>query len=146
MKNSLLLLAALAFASTSAALAQAPATSAGPAATRPKGQPGTAKEKKAKTPKSPAQKADHKAGKMAKELGLNADQEARVEQLLLARQQEAASLKAKYGTDKKAGRADMKSAQLRYETQLKAILTPEQYTKMNQLKTEHRGQSKAKGK
>lgn len=145
MKKPLILLAALAFTSANAALAQAPATSTATTATQAKGQPGLAKGKKAKAQKSPAQKADHKAGKMAKELGLNADQEARVEQLMLARQQEVAALKAKYGADKKAGRADMTAAQQRYESQLQTILTPEQYTKMNQLKAEHRSHDKAKG-
>jgi Spy/CpxP family protein refolding chaperone len=83
---------------------------------------------------------------MAKALGLNADQEARIEQLMLARQQEAAALKAKYGTDKKAGRADLQAARDRYQAQLKTILTAEQYAKFNQLKEEHRGAGKAKAK
>ena len=101
------------------------------------------KERK-QAPKSPAQKADRHAGKMAKELGLNADQEAKVEQLLLARQQESAALKAKYGTDKKAGRADMRAAHDRYEAQLKTILTPEQFAKMSQLKADHHHHGKMK--
>jgi protein CpxP len=83
---------------------------------------------------------------MAKELGLNADQEAKVESLMLARQQETATLKAKYGADRKAGRTEMKAAHDRYEAQLKTILTPEQYAKMDKLKAEHRGHGKDGGK
>jgi Spy/CpxP family protein refolding chaperone len=94
--------------------------------------------------KDPAKKADQKASKMAKELGLNADQEAKVEQLMLARQQETAALKAKYGTDKTAGRADMKAAREKYNAQLKAILTPEQYAKFDKMKDEHHGHGKMK--
>ena len=71
MKKTLLLLVALAFATAGPGFAQtAPAAKAHPA----------------KAPKTPAQKADRRAGKMAQELGLSADQEAQVEQLLLAPQ------------------------------------------------------------
>ena len=97
-------------------------------------------------PKDPAKMADHRAGKMAKELGLNADQEARVEKLMLTRQQESTALKAKYGADRKAGRADMKAAHDRYEAQLKAILTPEQYAKFQAKKDEHHDKVKGAGK
>ena len=91
---------------------------------------------------SPAQKADHKAAKMAKELGLNADQEAKVEQLMLARQQETTALKAKYGTDRQAGRPEMKAAHDRYEAQFKTILTPAQYAKYQTKKDEHHDKMK----
>jgi protein CpxP len=135
MKKSLLLLAALAFATAGTSFAQtAPATVA--QAHKGKGGHG---------PKDPAKMADHKAGKMAKELGLNADQEAKVEQLLLARQQEGAALKAKYGADKTAGRAEMKASHEKYAAQLKAILTPEQYAKFDKMKDEHHGHGKGQG-
>ncbi|MDQ2794798.1 MAG: DUF4890 domain-containing protein, partial [Bacteroidota bacterium] len=96
--------------------------------------------------KDPAKMADHRAGKMAKELGLNADQEAKMESLLLARQQESAALKTKYGTDRKAGRTEMKAAHDRYEAQIKAILTPEQFAKMDKMKAEHHGHNGGKMK
>jgi protein CpxP len=132
MKKTLILLAALAFATAGTSFAQiAPAAGT------------TTKSHKAKTPKSPAQKADRSAGKLAKELGLSAEQEAKVEQLMLARQQETAALKAKYGTNKKAGRPEMKAAHDRYEAQFKTILSPEQYAKFQQKKDEHH--AKAKG-
>ena len=143
MKKPSALLVALLFAAAGTAFAQAPVTTTGSNANQ------TAlhqkRDAKGKNPKSPAQKADRKASKMAKELGLNPDQEAQVEKLLLARAQENAALKVKYATDKKAGRADTKAAHDRYHAQLKAILTPEQYAKFNQLKAEHHDQDKAKG-
>ena len=83
---------------------------------------------------------------MAKELGLNADQEAKVEQLMLARQQESDALKTKYAADKNAGRAEMKASHEKYEAQFKAILTPEQYAKMDKMKAEHHGHGKDGGK
>jgi protein CpxP len=132
MKKTLALLAALAFTTAGASFAQTAVKTTGTDANQ------TARHYQ-KGPKDPAKMADHRAGKMAKELGLTADQEARVEQLLLARQQESAAFKTKYGTDKKAGRAEMKAAHDRYEAQLKTILTPEQYAKMDKMKAEHHG-------
>ena len=135
MKKNLLLLVALAFATAGTSFAQ----------TAPAASP-TMRAHQARGPKDPAKMADHRAGKMAKELGLNADQEAKVEQLLLARQQETAALKTKYGTDKKAGRVEMKAAHDRYQAQFKAILTPEQFAKFSQMKADHHGHGKDGGK
>ena len=152
MKKTLFLLAALAFATAGTSFAQSttPVKVTGSDARQTalheemmaKPQPG---QKAGHKPgKTPAQKADHRAGKMAKELGLNADQEAKVEQLLLDRQQETTALKTKYGTDRKAGRTEMKAAHDRYEAQFKTILTPEQFAKMDKMQQEHRGHGKMK--
>ena len=130
MKKTLFLLAALAFTTAGTSFAQTAPT----ATTKVKIHHGGKGDHK-----NPAQKADQKAAKMAKELGLTADQEAKVEQLLLARQQETQALKAKIGTDKTAGRAEMKASHEKYAAQLKTILTPEQYAKFDKMKDEHRG-------
>ena len=137
MKKTLALLAALAFATAGTSFAQTAPT----ATTKVKTHGG----KGGHGPKDPAKMADHKAGKMAKELGLNADQEAKVEQLLLARQQESAALKTKYAADKTAGRAEMKASHEKYQAQLKTILTPEQYAKFDKMKDEHHGHGKGQG-
>ena len=130
MKKTLMLLAALAFTTAGTSFAQtAPTTT-------------QAHHGKGGHHQTPAQKAD----KMAHHLGLSADQRAKVEQLLLARQQEGATLKAKYGADRKAGRAEMKAAHDRYQSQLKTILTPEQYAKMDQMKSQHHGHGRDGGK
>ena len=140
MKKNLLLLAALALATAGTAFAQAPAVkTTGPDANQ-------TTQHYRKGPKDPAKMADRHAGKMAKELGLNADQEARVEKLMLARQQETADLKTKYGADKKAGRPEMKAVHDRYEAQMKTILTPEQFAKLDKMKAEHHGHGKGKMK
>jgi Spy/CpxP family protein refolding chaperone len=137
MKKTLALLAALSFATAGTSFAQtAPTATAKVKAHGGKGGHG---------PKDPAKMADRKAGKMAKELGLNADQEAKVEQLLLARQQESQALKTKYAADKNAGRAEMKASHEKYQAQLKGILTPEQYAKFDQMKDEHHGHGKGQG-
>ena len=140
MKKTLFLLAALAFATAGTSFAQTAVKTTGTDANQ------TARHYEKKGPKDPAKMADHKAGKMAKELGLNADQEAKVESLMLAREQESTALKAKYGTDRQAGRTEMKAAHDRYEAQLKTILTPEQFAKMDKMKTEHHGHGKDGGK
>jgi Spy/CpxP family protein refolding chaperone len=136
MKKTLLLFAALGFATAGAGFAQTTTTAA----------PNTKmKAKQDKPKKTPEQKADKGASKMARELGLNPDQEARVEQILLARQQEMQRLKAKYGQDRKAGQADVKAAKTRYNAQLKEVLTADQFAKYNQLKDEHKGPGKPEG-
>lgn len=134
MKKTLFLLAALALTTAGTSFAQtAPTASTSAKAHQGKGR------------KTPAQKADGHAAKMAKELGLTPDQEARVEQLMLARQQESAAFKAKYGTDKKAGQAEKKAAHDRYEAQLKTILSADQYAKLGQRKAEQRGRARQGG-
>ncbi|WP_201978665.1 DUF4890 domain-containing protein [Hymenobacter rubidus] len=138
MKKTLVLLAALAFATAGTSFAQTAVKTTGSDANQ------TARHYQ-KGPKDPAKTADHKAGKMAKELGLSADQEAKVEQLLLARQQEGAALKAKYGADRIAGHAEMKASHEKYQAQLKSILTPEQYAKFDKMKDEHHGHGKGQG-
>ena len=135
MKKTLILLAALALTTAGTSFAQTTA----PAAPTHQGHKG-------KGHANPAQKADRQAGKLAKELGLTADQEARVEQLMLARQQETTALKVKYGADKKAARPEMKAAHERFQAQLKTILTPEQFAKFDQMKEEHHGNLKGAGK
>ena len=130
MKKTLFLLAALALTTAGTSFAQTM-----PAAT-------SMVKAREQAPKSPAQKADRHASKMAKELGLNADQEAKVEQLLLARQQESAALRTKYAVNKKAGRPKMKAAHDRYEAQFKTILSAEQYAKFQLKKTEHHDNAK----
>ena len=144
MKKNLFLLAALALATAGTAFAQT--TPAVKTTGSDANQTALHQRLANKGPKNPARQADHRAGKMAKELGLSADQETRVEKLLLAREQETTALKAKYTADKKAGRPEMKAAHDRYEAQLKTVLTPEQYAKFDQLKAEHHGHGKGKMK
>lgn len=138
MKNLILGLAAFGL-STGAAFGQAPVKTTGTDANQ------TALHERLQAEPKPGQKANRKAGKMTKELGLTAEQETRLKQVLLARQQETAALKAKYGADKKAGRPALKAARARYEAQLKALLTPAQYARFEQNKGEHHG-PKAVGK
>ena len=144
MKKSLLI-AALAFATASFAQAQttAPVKATGSDAKQTalhealmtKGQPTPKGGHKAA--KTPAMKADHKAAKMAKKLGLNADQEAKVEQILLAENTEMKSLHNQAAGAHGMSPA-MKTARAKYDGQLKAVLTPEQFAKLQAHRAEHR--------
>ena len=142
MKKNLFLLAALAVATVGTSFAQTAVRTTGSDANQTARHYATGKQ----GPRDPAKMADHKAGKMAKELGLTADQEAKVEQLMLARQQESTALKTKYAADRNAGRTEMKAAYDRYEAQMKTILTPEQYAKLDKLKAEHHDHGRGDGK
>ena len=144
MKKSLLI-AALAFATAS--LAQAQTTPAVKATGSDAKQTVLHQEMMAKgqaTPKgghkpgkTPAMKADHKAAKMAKELGLNADQEAKVEQIMLAENTEMKALHNQAAGSHGMSPA-MKTARAKYDGQLKAVLTPAQYAKLQAHRAEHR--------
>lgn len=125
MKNHILLLAALA-ATTSLSFAQAPAstTSTAPAA--------------AGTAKGPDQLTERRAQYLAKELGLNADQQAKLLPILLAQRQDAQALRQQVSTaGRRRGLAqDVKANQAKYDEQIRAVLTPAQYTKFDQMRTE----------
>ena len=99
--------------------------------------------------KTPEQKADRRANKMAKELGLTADQETKVEAVLLAENKEMMALNSAAprtpGTrPSPAQLAEMKAARDKYDAQLKGILNPDQYTKLLAERKEKREEMKAK--
>ena len=96
--------------------------------------------------------ADHQAKRLGKELSLSADQSAKVQQIMLARDQE---MQAKRGemqnaatSNRKQVRNQMQANRAKYEDQLKAVLTPEQLTQYNTMagKRRERGQGKRQNK
>ncbi|HEX8330115.1 MAG TPA: hypothetical protein VF629_21445 [Hymenobacter sp.] len=122
MKTVLFLLAALA-TTASTGFAQAPA-SAGPAAT---------------AQKSPDQQAARRAQYLTKELGLTADQQAKLEPILLAQRQDMQALRDKAQAGGRQGLGqELKASQAKYTEQIRAVLTPEQFTKFDQLKDDQR--------
>ena len=95
--------------------------------------------------KTPEQKADHRAAKLAKELGLNADQEAKVEAILLAENKEMMALHSKDAPGTRGEMApEMKAVRDKYDAELKAVLTPAQFAKLQAERAEHRGEMKEK--
>lgn len=127
MKKFLVLFAACA-ATTATSFAQAPATASQPT-------PATAGPQK-----SPDQMAERRAQYLAKELSLTADQQAKLTPILLAQRQDMQTLRSQVQTGgRRIGMAqDLKASQAKYDAQIKAVLTPEQYTKFTQLKEEQR--------
>ena len=154
MKNTLALLAALALTSANA-FAQTKMAPVAPGQNPPTQVIGTMDMSHGKDHgkdhgrdhKTPEQKADHRAEKMAKELGLNPDQEAKVEALLLAENKEMTTLHgtATPGTRPSPDqRTEMKTVHDKYDGQLKAILNPEQYAKLMARRNEKREEMKGK--
>ena len=125
MKNSLLLVAALALATAGTALAQ----------TTPPAAPATGHKGHHGDKKTPAEKADHRAAKLAKELGLAPDQESRVEQILLAEQTEMKALHDKTKANAHKGMSpEMKATRDKYDAQFKEAMTAEQYAKFEAMR------------
>lgn len=130
MKKSLVLVAALALATAGTTFAQTATPAAPMAAHKGKGHHGDKK--------TPAEKADHRAAKLAKELGLAPDQENRVEQILLAEQTEMKALHDKAKAEAHKGMSPEKQAvRAKYDAQLKAAMTAEQYAKFEATRKEH---------
>lgn len=136
MKKTLVLLAAFAL-SAAAASAQTKMAPVAPGQDAPAAVAGPGKGHR---DKSPGEKADRQAARMAKEFGLNPDQENKVEQILLAERQEMAGLRDKAvanGTRKALG-PEAQAIRAKYDEQLKGVLTPEQYAKLQAKRAEHR--------
>ena len=77
---------------------------------------------------------------LAKELGLTADQQARLQPLLLAQRQQLQAMREQRTT---GGRRlgvgqDVKTAQARFDEQLKGVFTPEQFTRFSRMQAEQR--------
>ncbi|PSR53558.1 hypothetical protein AHMF7605_08475 [Adhaeribacter arboris] len=82
---------------------------------------------------TPEERAARQTKMMAKSLGLTADQETQLQALNLKRMQEMQALRGKYkdsgATQNNNIGKESKTLRENWETQLKAILTPEQFTK-----------------
>lgn len=99
-----------------------------------------------KTKKTPEQKAEKMAKKMQEKLSLSDAQYKSVYDLALNTINQRASLKAN-GTDKETRKAEMKSLMEKQESQLKTILSSDQWTKWESLKSEMKKKHKdGKGK
>jgi hypothetical protein len=87
---------------------------------------------------NPEEMAQRQSQRMATQLGLNADQTAKVQQILLARSQEMQTMRsqAQGGGDRSQMRQQMQANRTKYEEQFKAVLTPEQYTKFSTMQAD----------
>lgn len=89
---------------------------------------------------SPEQMVARRTQYLAKELGLNTDQQARLQPLLLAQRQQMQVLREQRVTGgRRLGTVqDLKAAQAKFDEQLKAVFTPEQYTRFNAMRDDQR--------
>ncbi|OGX84878.1 hypothetical protein [Hymenobacter glacialis] len=80
---------------------------------------------------NPEEMATRQSQRMTRELGLNADQTAKVQQILLARGQETQAMRgqARDAANRDQMRAQMQASRAKYEAQFKEVLTADQYTK-----------------
>jgi len=81
--------------------------------------------------RTPEEMAARQTQGLTKQLGLSADQAAKVQQIMLARDQEMLAMRGQMqaGTaDRQQLRAQMMAGRTKYYDQLKAVLTPDQYT------------------
>jgi Spy/CpxP family protein refolding chaperone len=127
MKNAFLLLAALALTSA----AQAQTTPAAPAQNTPLNS-------RAGAMRSPEQQAEAQAQRLAKELNLTADQQNKVQQLMAAQRQETQTAIQNAGGNRRAMGQAMRAGRDKFTGQLQTVLTPDQYTKYQQIMTERR--------
>lgn len=136
MKKSLLLLAALAFATASFAQTTAPTQLPTHRVTR-------LGDHKGGHDKTPEQRADKHTAMLTKKLSLTAAQQPQVRQILLAQAQEAQALKAQYpaNNQRQTRHEAMKAGQAKYQAQLQGVLNPDQYSKLLAMKQErhHKG-------
>ena len=137
MKNSLLLLAAMALTTTSFAQTTTPTQLPTHRVMRlgdhTKAQ---GDHHKAKTPE---QRADKHTAMLTKKLSLTTAQQPKVRQILLAQAQESQALKAQYPADnQRQTRHDaMQAGKAKYQAQLQGVLNPDQYSKLLAMKQEH---------
>jgi Spy/CpxP family protein refolding chaperone len=90
--------------------------------------------------RSPEQQAKAQAQRLAKELNLTADQQTKVQQLMAAQRQETQAAIQSAGGNRRAMGQAMRTGRDKFTGQLQTVLTPDQYTKYQQLMTERRAQ------
>lgn len=80
---------------------------------------------------SPEEMAKRQSERMTQELGLNADQSTKIQQILLARGQEMQSMRGQTrdATNRDQMREQMQANRAKYDAQFKEVLTADQYTK-----------------
>ncbi|MDO7877513.1 hypothetical protein Q5H93_22430 [Hymenobacter sp. ASUV-10] len=87
--------------------------------------------------KTPAERAERQTQALTKQLGLSPEQEPKVESILQAQMTDLQALNEKYPAGNRRGLGpELKASKAKYDEQLKAVLTPEQFAKLEQLRQE----------
>lgn len=82
---------------------------------------------------------------LSKELNLTDDQKAKLQPILEQKDKEMQAVRSDSSQSPDQKRAKMKQIHQSYESQIQAVLTPEQRQKLAQEKAEHKGQHKGMG-
>ena len=94
---------------------------------------------------TPEQKAVNRSAFLTKKLGLTSEQKQSVYDLILERVTKADAVKAKYtSADKKGMHKELRPILDDFNTKIKAVLTPEQVTKWEAIKSERKSKRKSK--
>src|SRR5665213_3262817 len=92
--------------------------------------------------KTPEERATDVANRMTKDLGLTADQTAKIHDLALTRAQKMDALKSTPSADKTAENTARKKIENDFDAGAKTVLTADQYTKWQAEKAEHKEEHK----
>jgi periplasmic protein CpxP/Spy len=85
--------------------------------------------------RSPEQRADMQTQRLTTQLALTAEQQPKVREIFLAQANRMETLRGQRGTaDRQAMQQQMKDAMTTTDEQLKTVLTPDQYTKYQQVR------------
>ena len=90
---------------------------------------------------TPEQMATRQTERLTQELGLSADQSAKVQQIMLSRSKDMAAMRGQMqGGDRSQMREQMQASRAKYDEQLKQVLTTDQFTKYSTMQANGRGQ------
>lgn len=89
---------------------------------------------------SPQEMAAHQTQHLSKKLNLSADQSAKVQQIMQQRAQDVQAMRsnATASADRQQMRQQLQANRAKYDEQLKAVLTPDQFGKYTAMRDEHR--------
>lgn len=86
-------------------------------------------------PRTPEQRADLQTQRLTTQLGLTAEQQPKVREIFLSQAKRVETLREQRGSaDRQAMMQQLQDARTSTDGQLKSVLTPEQYTKYEQLR------------
>ena len=94
---------------------------------------------------TPDEMAKRQADRMTQELGLSADQSAKVQQIILARGQEMQAMRGQAGGDRDKMREQMQTSRTKYDAQFKEVLTADQYTKYTAMQSDRMNRGGGRG-
>ena len=94
---------------------------------------------------TPEERAERQTSMMTEQLGLSADQVTKLKPILLARVTEQSSLREKMQGDREAMIGEFRKLNEKYNAQIKAVLTAEQYAKYEANQGQMRGGGQRRG-